>query len=71
MNKRKRLLALSLALQMLLFSGCGKSVNNSNEGYSEKEISEILNIPIKSVYNAVYRSHKKSSLTKEIKCDKL
>ena len=41
------------------------------EGYSEKEISEILNIPIKSVYNAVYRSHKKSSLTKEIKCDKL
>lgn len=41
------------------------------EGYNEKEISEILNIPIKSVYNAVYRSHKKSSLTKEIKCDKL
>lgn len=41
------------------------------EGYSEKEIAEILNIPIKSVYNAVYRSHKKSSLTKEIKCDKL
>ena len=42
-----------------------------HEGYTEKEISEILNIPIKSVYNAVYRSHKKSSLTKEIKCDKL
>ncbi len=41
------------------------------EGYNEKEIAEILNIPIKSVYNAVYRSHKKSSLTKEIKCDKL
>ena len=41
------------------------------EGYDEKEIAEILNIPIKSVYNAVYRSHKKSSLTKEIKCDKL
>ena len=41
------------------------------EGYDEKEISEILNIPIKSVYNAVYRSHKKSSLTKEIKYDKL
>lgn len=42
-----------------------------HEGYNEKEISEILNIPIKSVYNAVYRSHKKSSLTMEIKCDKL
>ena len=41
------------------------------EGYNEKEISEILNIPIKSVYNAVYRSHKKSPLTKEFKCDKL
>jgi RNA polymerase sigma factor (sigma-70 family) len=41
------------------------------EGYNEKEIAEMLNIPIKSVYNAVYRSHKKSSLTKEIKCDKL
>ncbi len=41
------------------------------EGYDEKEISEILNIPIKSVYNAVYRSHKKSPLTKEFKCDKL
>ena len=40
MKKRKRLLALSLALQMLLFSGCGKSVNNSDEGYSEKTISQ-------------------------------
>lgn len=31
------------------------------QGYSEKEISEKLNIPIKSVYNAVYRGHKKVS----------
>ena len=48
MNKRKRMLALSLALQMLLFSGCGKSVNNSDEGYSEKTIEAgehlILNV---------------------------
>ena len=40
------------------------------QGYDEKEILEILNIPIKSVYNAAYRSHKKSALTKENKYDK-
>ncbi|MCD7893538.1 MAG: hypothetical protein LUG60_07535 [Erysipelotrichaceae bacterium] len=31
------------------------------EGYSEQEISEIMNINIKSVYNAVYRFKKKKS----------
>lgn len=31
------------------------------QGYNEKEISERLHIPIKSVYNAVYRGHKKVS----------
>lgn len=31
------------------------------QGYNEKEISEKLDIPIKSVYNAVYRGHKKVS----------
>ena len=28
-------------------------------GYSEQEISKILNISLKSVYNAMYRAHKK------------
>ena len=28
-------------------------------GFDEKEISQALNIPLKSVYNAVYRIHKK------------
>lgn len=31
------------------------------QGYNEKEIAEKLHIPIKSVYNAVYRGHKKVS----------
>lgn len=31
-------------------------------GYSENEISKILNIPLKSVYNAVYRGHRKVSI---------
>ncbi len=31
------------------------------EGYSEQEISEIMNINIKSIYNAVYRIKKKKS----------
>lgn len=38
MKRKKRLLALSLALQMLLFSGCGKNVNNSDDGFSEKTL---------------------------------
>ena len=29
------------------------------QNYSNQEIAEILNIPIKSVYNAVYRIHKR------------
>ena len=28
-------------------------------GYDEKEIAKKLNIPLKSVYNATYRGHKK------------
>ncbi|MCD7808513.1 MAG: sigma-70 family RNA polymerase sigma factor [Erysipelotrichaceae bacterium] len=31
------------------------------EGYTEKEIAQILNINIKSIYNAVYRIKKKKS----------
>ncbi|MFR7590484.1 MAG: RNA polymerase sigma factor [Longibaculum sp.] len=29
------------------------------EGYNQEEIAKILHIPIKSVYNAIYRYHKK------------
>lgn len=45
-------------------------------GFSAKDISEILNISLKSSYNAIYRITKKLSnfnmtLTRQTKCDKL
>ena len=34
-------------------------VNLINQGYNQDEIAKLLKIPIKSVYNAIYRYHKK------------
>ena len=42
------------------------------DGYPQQEIADILDISVRSVYNAVYRYHKKSKpLTSENKCVKL
>lgn len=37
------------------------------DGYNEKEISQKLDISIKSVYNAVYRYHKKAQVIDDLK----
>ena len=43
-----------------------------HDGYPQQEIADILDISVRSVYNAVYRYHKKSKpLTSENKCVKL
>lgn len=44
-----------------------KIMSYINQGYSEKEVASILNISIKSVYNAVYRYHKKISSIDDLK----
>lgn len=43
-----------------------------DEGYPQQEIADILDISVRSVYNAVYRYHKKvKPLTSQNKCVKL
>lgn len=60
-NKRKRLISLYMALQMLIFSGCGKSVNNSNDGFKEtiKESEEHLILKVDRNFDLWYGSEGK------------
>lgn len=43
------------------------AVTLKNEGYSHEEIAKTLDVSVKSVYNAIYRYHKKAQAIDELK----
>lgn len=63
-DKKRKLLSLALALQMLTFSGC-KSVNNNNDNYKEvrKEIGEHLILKVDKNLDLWYGSEGKYGLS--------